>query len=65
MLNLLKHSYFFIGYIYYIYKSIMSRKDYLREWQKLNEYVLTREEGENAVLTESVFQTTSETGTDK
>ena len=41
----------------------MSRKDYLREWQKLNEYVLTREEGENAVLTKSVFQTTSEAAT--
>ena len=41
----------------------MSRKDYLREWRKLNENVLTREEGENAVLTESVFETTSETAT--
>ena len=41
----------------------MSRKDYLREWRKLNKNVLTREEGENAVLTESVFETTSETAT--
>ena len=42
----------------------MSRKDYLREWWKLNKNVLTRrEEGENAVLTESVFETTSETTT--
>ena len=41
----------------------MSRKDYLREWRKLNKNVLTREEGENATLTESVFETTSETAT--
>ena len=41
----------------------MSRKDYLREWWKLNKNVLTREEGENAVLTESVFEARSETAT--
>ena len=41
----------------------MFRKDYLREWRKLNKNVLTREEAENAALTESVFETTSETAT--
>ena len=57
----MKVAYFFIGHIYYIYKGTMSRKDYLRESRKLNKNVLTIEESENAVLTESVFETTSET----
>ena len=41
----------------------MSRKENLKEWRKLNKNVLTREEGENAVLIKSVFETTSETAT--
>ena len=60
----MKLAYFFIGCIYYIYKVLaMSRKNYSREWQKLNKNVLTREQGGNAVSTASVFETTSETTT--
>ena len=60
----MKLAYFFIGCIYYIFKVLaMSRKNYSREWQKLNKNVLTREQGGNAVSTASVFETTSETTT--
>ena len=53
----------FLQVTYIIFTKLPSKKDCLREWWKLNKNVLTGEASENAVFTESVFETTSGTTT--